>query len=50
LRAWEPPLNRRRGDNFSAAEYLQVEDPEIENIRQRELAARILNFRRDTLT
>jgi hypothetical protein len=23
----EPPLNRRRGDNFSAAEYIQALDP-----------------------
>jgi hypothetical protein len=26
----EPPQNRKRGDDFSAIEYLQVEDPEIE--------------------
>lgn len=26
----EPPQNRKRGDDFSAAEFLQVEDPEIQ--------------------
>jgi hypothetical protein len=26
----EPPQNRRRGDDFSAVEFLQVEDPELE--------------------
>jgi hypothetical protein len=25
----EPPQNRKRGDDFRAVEYLQVEDPEI---------------------
>lgn len=31
----EPPLNRRRGDNFSGIEYVQAVDPEIERIEQR---------------
>jgi hypothetical protein len=31
----EPPLNRRRGDDFSAAEFSQVVDPEIEKARRR---------------
>ena len=31
----EPPLNRRRGDNFSGVEYLQVTDPDIEKLEQR---------------
>ena len=26
----EPPQNRKRGDDFRAAEYLQVEDPDIQ--------------------
>jgi hypothetical protein len=26
----EPPQNRKRGDDFSAVEFLQVEDPEIQ--------------------
>jgi len=25
----EPPQNRKRGDDFTAVEFLQVEDPEI---------------------
>lgn len=33
----EPPLNRKRGDGMRAQEYLQVEDPEIENQRKRDL-------------
>lgn len=35
IEALEPPLNRRRGDNFSGVEYLQVADPEIERSHQR---------------
>jgi hypothetical protein len=35
IEALEPPLNRRRGDNFSGVEYLQVADPEIEKSHQR---------------
>lgn len=31
----EPPLNRKRGDNFSAAEFLQVADPELDKRRKR---------------
>jgi hypothetical protein len=32
----EPPQNRKRGDEFKAVEFLQVEDPEIEksNVRK----------------
>ena len=26
----EPPQNRKRGDDFSAVEFLQVEDPDIQ--------------------
>lgn len=37
IESLEPPLNRKRGDNFSAAEYLQVEDPEMEKSRQKKL-------------
>ncbi|MEO5938318.1 MAG: HTH domain-containing protein [Sphingomonas sp.] len=35
IESLEPPLNRRRGDNFSGVEYLQVVDPDIERIQQR---------------
>jgi len=35
----EPPLNRKRGDGFSAIEYLQVTDPNIE----REEVMKLLN-------
>jgi hypothetical protein len=33
----EPRQNRKRGDEFQAVEFLQVEDPQVEN--QRQLAA-----------
>lgn len=45
IESLEPPLNRRRGDNLSAAEYSQVEDPDLEALRRQELAARILGER-----
>jgi len=41
IESLEPPLNRRRGDNLSAAEYYQVTDPEVDRSRLQELAARI---------
>lgn len=31
----EPPQNRKRGDDFSAVEFLQAPDPEIKKIRMR---------------
>lgn len=37
IESLEPPLNRKRGDNFSGVEYLQVVDPEIENIRKKQI-------------
>lgn len=33
----EPPQNRKRGDDFSAIEYLQAEDPEIEKQQMKAL-------------
>lgn len=45
IESLEPPLNRRRGDNLSAAEYSQVEDPDIEALRRQDLANRILGER-----
>lgn len=41
IESLEPPLNRRRGDNFSAVEYLQAPDPEIERLKNEEFLARI---------
>jgi hypothetical protein len=35
IESLEPPLNRRRGDNFSGVEYLQAIDPEIERMEQK---------------
>ena len=37
IESLEPPLNRRRGDNFSGVEYLQVVDPEIERSQRRQV-------------
>lgn len=37
IESLEPPLNRRRGDNFSALEFIQVSDPEIEKEKMRAL-------------
>jgi hypothetical protein len=41
IEAFEPPQNRRRGDDFSGIEYLQVTDPEIE---EREILNTIRTF------
>lgn len=35
IESLEPPLNRRRGDNFAGIEYLQAVDPDIERQEQR---------------
>ena len=35
----EPPQNRKRGDDFSAIEYLQAEDPAVERQQMMELLA-----------
>jgi hypothetical protein len=35
IESLEPPLNRRRGDNFSGVEYIQAIDPQIEADRDR---------------
>lgn len=38
----EPPLNRKRGDNLSAIEYLQGEDPQIEASRKKRLLQELM--------
>lgn len=35
----EPTQNRRRGDDFSAVEFLQADDPEVEKIKKKALLA-----------
>lgn len=37
IESLEPPLNRRRGDNFSGVEYSQAIDPQIERARENAL-------------
>jgi len=39
----EPPQNRKRGDDFRAVEYLQVEDPQIQRRNLRNLLQEIQN-------
>jgi hypothetical protein len=46
IESLEPPLNRKRGDNFSGAEYLQVLDPDIENRRMKQAFDELLKNRR----
>ncbi|MCR9077315.1 MAG: hypothetical protein NXI07_14855, partial [bacterium] len=38
----EPPQNRKRGDGFSAVEFLQVPDPELEKRRREQLLRQLL--------
>jgi hypothetical protein len=33
----EPPQNRKRGEDFRAVEYLQVEDPQFKKLKKTEL-------------
>jgi len=35
IESLEPPLNRRRGDNFSGVEYIQAADPQIETAQKK---------------
>lgn len=37
IESLEPPLNRKRGDSFSAIEYLQGDDPELKRLRDEQL-------------
>ena len=37
----EPRQNRRRGEDFKAVEFLQAEDPEIENLRSRDVLSQL---------
>jgi hypothetical protein len=37
IESLEPPLNRRRGDNLSGAEYIQTPDPQIEKTKNKAL-------------
>jgi hypothetical protein len=41
IESLEPPLNRRRGDNFSAVEYLQAPDPDIERTKDEAFLTKI---------
>jgi hypothetical protein len=41
IESLEPPLNRRRGDNFSAVEYLQAPDQDIERTKNEAFLAKI---------
>jgi hypothetical protein len=41
IESLEPPLNRRRGDNFSGAEYIQAPDPQVEKTKNKMLLEKI---------
>jgi hypothetical protein len=43
IESLEPPLNRRRGDNFAGVEYIQTIDPQIEKSKQKALLASIVS-------
>lgn len=42
IESLEPPLNRKRGDNLTAVEYLQIPDPEIEHQRRKQFVEEFL--------
>ncbi|MGE3966360.1 MAG: HTH domain-containing protein [Planctomycetota bacterium] len=43
IEAMEPPQNRKRGDGFSAVEFIQVPDPDLEKKRKKQVIAEMLN-------
>lgn len=43
IESLEPPLNRKRGDNLSAREYLQAEDPEIGESRNKRVLQELMS-------
>jgi hypothetical protein len=43
IEALEPPQNRKRGDDLSAVEYMQKEDPEIQKKIVRQTMEAALN-------
>lgn len=43
IESLEPPQNRRRGDGFSAVEFIQAADPDLERARQRALLDELLD-------
>lgn len=45
IESLEPPLNRKRGDNFSGAEYLQVTDPDIEKRKMKDAFDDFLRYK-----
>lgn len=43
IESLEPPLNRRRGDHFTGAEYQQVADPETRKRQEKALLTKLLD-------
>jgi hypothetical protein len=43
IESLEPPLNRKRGDNLSAIEYLQSIDPQIEDTRKKQVLQELMS-------
>ena len=46
----EPRQNRKRGDDFQAIEFIQVEDPDLESDRTQKLLQELLVKNRPRLT
>jgi hypothetical protein len=42
IEALEPPQNRKRGDGFSAVEFIQVPDPDLEDKRAKQVIDELL--------
>jgi hypothetical protein len=47
IESLEPPLNRRRGDNFSGIEYVQKIDPQIELAKKRAYITELLDMKNE---
>lgn len=43
IESLEPPLNRKRGDEFRAVEYLQAEDPQLRQQQEKAIVAQLLS-------
>jgi len=41
IEALEPPQNRKRGDGFSAVEFIQVPNPDLEKKQKKALLAEL---------
>lgn len=42
IESLEPPLNRKRGDNLAAIEYLQSDNPDLEKIKKKQMMQELM--------